>query len=71
MIWKIAKKEFHNNLLTFRFTFGSLILIFLVLAINLGVTNRLGNSVQNPLLNIFTSLDLTLLSNKRRASSME
>ena len=126
MIWKIAKKEFHNNLLTFRFTFGTLILIFLVLAItlgsirgflnlreeyllstqanetklsenrvyctieyevtkapevlsilNLGVTNRLGNSVlmslrqipsaekkyaqENPLLNIFTSLDLTLV----------
>ncbi|MCJ7578977.1 MAG: ABC transporter permease subunit [Candidatus Aminicenantes bacterium] len=126
MIWKIAKKEFFNNLLTFRFTFGTLILIFLVLAItlgsvsgflnlreefllgtqanetklsenrvfctieyevtkapevlsilNLGVTNRLGNSVllslrqipsaekkyaqENPLLNIFTSLDLTLV----------
>lgn len=126
MIWKIAKKEFFNNLLTFRFTFGTLILIFLVLAItlgsvkgflnlqeeyllgiqanetklsenrvystieyevtkapevlsilNLGVTNRLGNSVlmslrqipsaekkyaqENPLLNIFTSLDLTLI----------
>lgn len=126
MIWKIAKKEFFNNLLTFRFTFGTLILIFLVLAItlasvrgflnlreeyllglqanesqlaenrvyctieyevtkppevlsilNLGVTNRLGDSVkmslrqipsaekkyaqENPLLNIFTSLDLTLV----------
>ncbi|MFC2167665.1 ABC transporter permease subunit [Acidobacteriota bacterium] len=126
MIWKIAKKEFFNNLLTFRFTFGTLILIFLVLAItlgsvsgflnlreehllgtqaneaklsenrvyctieyevtkapeilsilNLGVTNRLGNSVlmslrqipspekkyaqENSLLNIFTSLDLTLV----------
>ncbi len=126
MIWKIAKKEFHNNLLTFRFTFGTLILILLVLSItlvsarnfvdlrqeymlssqenekrlrenrvyctieynvikspevlsvlNLGVTNRLGNSVllslrqipspekkytqENPLLNIFTSLDLTLV----------
>jgi len=126
MIWRIAKKEFFNNLLTFRFTFGTLILIFLVLAItlgsvrgfldlreeyllgiqankttlsenrvyctieyevtkppevlsilNLGVTNRLGNSVlmslrqipsaekkyaqENPLLNIFTSLDLTLI----------
>jgi ABC-type transport system involved in multi-copper enzyme maturation permease subunit len=107
MIWKIAKKEFHNNLLTFRFTFGTLILIFLVLAITLGsvrgfldlnedyllgtqanetqlsenrvycTTNRLGNSVlmslrqipsaekkyaqENPLLNIFTSLDLTLV----------
>ena len=126
MIWKIAKKEFHNNLLTFRFTFGTLILILLILAIslgsvkgfldlnqeymlasqanesqlrenrvycsieydvvkppevlsvlNLGVTNRLGNSMkvslrhipspekkysqENPLLNIFTSLDLTLV----------
>lgn len=126
MIWKIAKKEFHNNFLTFRFTFGTLILILLVLAItlgsvrsyldlreeymlafqaneaklkenrvyctieyeaikppevlsllNLGVTNRLGNSLrvslrqipspekkyshENPLLNIFTSLDLTLV----------
>ncbi|MGD2246589.1 MAG: ABC transporter permease, partial [Candidatus Aminicenantes bacterium] len=126
MVWKIAKKEFHNNLLTFRFTFGTLILILLVLAItlgsvknflnlreeyrlasqanetqllenrvyntiefevikppevlsilNLGVTNRLGNSLlmslrqipsaekkysqENPLLNIFTSLDLTLV----------
>jgi ABC-type transport system involved in multi-copper enzyme maturation permease subunit len=126
MIWKIAKKEFHNNLLTFRFTFGTLILILLILAIslgsvkgfldlnreymlasqaneaqlrenrvyctieydvvkppevlsvlNLGVTNRLGNSLKvslrkipspekkysqdNPLLNIFTSLDLTLV----------
>jgi ABC-type transport system involved in multi-copper enzyme maturation permease subunit len=126
MVWSIAKKEFHNNLLTFRFTFGTLILILLVLAItlasiknyktlnqeymfsvkeaertlkenrvystirsnaikppeilsilNLGVTNRLGNSVlisrrevpypakkyaqENPLLNIFSSLDLTLV----------
>jgi len=126
MIGKIAKKEFHNNLLTFRFTFGSLILILLILAIslgsvkgfldlnreymlasqanesqlrenrvyctieydvvkppevlsilNIGVTNRLGNSLkvslrqipspekkysqENPLLNIFTSLDLTLV----------
>lgn len=126
MIWKIAKKEFHNNLLTFRFTFGTLILILLILAIslgsiksflnsnqeymlasqaneaqlrenrvystieydvlrppevfsilNLGVTNRLGNSLkvslrkipaaekrysqENPLLSIFTSLDLTLV----------
>jgi ABC-type transport system involved in multi-copper enzyme maturation permease subunit len=126
MVWTIAKKEFHDNLLTFRFSFGSLILILLVLAItlasiknykdlnqeymfsvneaermlkenrvystirfnaikppeilsilNLGVTNRLGNSVlisrrevpypakkyreENPLLNIFSSLDLTLV----------
>jgi ABC-type transport system involved in multi-copper enzyme maturation permease subunit len=126
MIWRIAKKEFHNNLLTFRFTFGTLILILLILAIalgsirgflnlnqeyrlasqanedqlrenrvycsveydvikppevlsilNLGVTNRLGNSLkvslrqipspqksyiqENPLLRIFTSLDLTLV----------
>jgi ABC-type transport system involved in multi-copper enzyme maturation permease subunit len=126
MIWKIVKKEFHDNLLTFRFSFGTLILILLVLAItlvsagnfkdlnqeyisslqeneedlkenrvystiqyhalrppevlsvlNLGATNRLGNSVritrrevptitkkytqENPLLTIFTSLDLTLI----------
>jgi ABC-type transport system involved in multi-copper enzyme maturation permease subunit len=126
MIWKIARKEFHNNLLTFRFTFGTLILILLILAItlasvkgykdlnqeylsslqknenqlrenrvystleyaaikspevmsilNVGVTNRLSRSVhislreipsttkkysqENPLLNIFPSLDLTLV----------
>jgi ABC-type transport system involved in multi-copper enzyme maturation permease subunit len=126
MVKTIAKKEFHNNLLTFRFTFGTLILILLILAVtlvnvknykdlnqeymfsikeaerllkenrvystirynaikppeilsilNLGVTNRLGNSVlisrrevpyptkkytqENPLLNIFSSLDLTLV----------
>lgn len=126
MVLTIAKKEFHNNLLTFRFAFGTLILILLVLAItlasvknykdlsqeymfsvqeteknlkenrvystieytaikppeilsilNIGVGNRLGNSVlisrmevpyptkkytvENPLLNIFSSLDLTLV----------
>ena len=126
MVWTIAKKEFHDNLLTFRFAFGSLILILLVLAItlasiknykdlnkeymfsvqetekklkenrvystikytaikppeilsilNIGVNNRLGNSIlvsrmevpyptkkyaeENPLLNIFSSLDLTLV----------
>jgi len=126
MVWTVAKKEFHDNLLTFRFAFGSLILILLVLAItlasiknykdlnkeymfsvqetekklkenrvystikytaikppevlsvlNIGVANRLGNSVlisrmevpyptkkyivENPLLNIFSSLDLTLV----------
>jgi ABC-type transport system involved in multi-copper enzyme maturation permease subunit len=128
MVWTIAKKEFHDNLFTFRFSFGSLILILLVLAItlasiknykdlnkeymfsiqeaekklkenrvystieyvaikppeilsilNIGVTNRLGNLVlisrmqvpypekkyakENPLLNIFSSLDLTLAYN--------
>lgn len=126
MFWTIVKKEFHDNLLTFRFSFGTLILILLVSAValagvknfndlnreyiyaaqkvekelkenrvyctieytaikppevlsifNLGVTNRLGNFVplslrqipsaekkysqENPLLNIFTSLDLTLV----------
>jgi len=126
MVWTLARKELHDNLLTFRFAFGSLILILLVLAItlasiknykdlnkeylfsiqeaeknlkenrvystikytaikppeilsilNLGVSNRLGNSVlisrlevpyltkkyteENPLLNIFSSLDLTLV----------
>jgi len=35
MVWTIAKKEFHDNLLTFRFSFGTLILILLVLAITL------------------------------------
>jgi len=35
MVWTVAKKEFHDNLLTFRFSFGSLILILLVLAITL------------------------------------
>lgn len=34
MIWSIIKKELHNNLLTFRFTFGTLILLLLVLAIS-------------------------------------
>jgi ABC-type transport system involved in multi-copper enzyme maturation permease subunit len=35
MVWTIAKKEFHDNLLTFRFSFGTIILILLVSAITL------------------------------------
>lgn len=126
MVWSITRKEFHDNLLTFRFAFGTLMLVLLVLAItlasvknykdldreymfsvnksetelkenrvystieydaikppeilsilNVGATNRLGNSVlisrgevpfltkkytqENPLLNIFSSLDLALV----------
>ena len=126
MIAELIKKEIHDNLLTFRFTFGTLMLILLVIAVswvniqnykdlnqeylfsvqkneedlrdsrvycslkyeairppealsvfNLGVTDRLGNSLtislrdipvvekkytqENPLLNIFPSLDLTLV----------
>ncbi len=52
MVWTIAKKEFHDNLLTFRFSFGTIILILLVLAItlvNVKNYNELRNEYQSAL----------------------